>query len=139
MSASAVKHQGVVSKMTDDCIEVSIISMSACSSCHAKSACTISDSKEKSVKVYDKSASEKYSVGESVNVIMKKTKGLEAVLWGYLLPFFVLLVTLVVALNYTNELRAGLISLGSLVPYYLLLYAFRGKIRQSFSFEIEKL
>jgi len=44
----------------------------------------------------------------------------------------------VVVLEVTgDELLGGLAALGMLVPYYLLLYFFRERIKKSFSFTID--
>ena len=37
-----------------------------------------------------------------------------------------------------QELRAGLVALLSIVPYYLLLYLFRNRLSKSFTFSIKK-
>ena len=46
--SSRVQHEGIVKSISTQTLEVSIISHSACSGCHAKSACGIADMKEKS-------------------------------------------------------------------------------------------
>ena len=45
--SSRVQHEGIVKSISTQTLEVSIISHSACSGCHAKSACGIADMKEK--------------------------------------------------------------------------------------------
>jgi positive regulator of sigma E activity len=44
--SSRVQHEGIVKSISTQTLEVSIISHSACSGCHAKSACGIADMKE---------------------------------------------------------------------------------------------
>ena len=41
--SSRVQHEGIVKSISTQTLEVSIISHSACSGCHAKSACGIAD------------------------------------------------------------------------------------------------
>lgn len=137
MSVSVIKHNGVINTISEDFVEVSILSKSACSSCHAKSACSVSDVEEKTVKVYNDTLSD-FSVGENVCVVMKQAKGFEALMWGYLLPFFILMLALLLSLNYTSELIAGLLSLAVLIPYYIVLYLMKDRIQKRFTFEIEK-
>ena len=45
--SSRVQHEGIVKSISTQTLEVSIISHSACSGCHAKSASGIADMKEK--------------------------------------------------------------------------------------------
>jgi len=56
---------------------------------------------------------------------------------GYIIPFLIVLVTLIVSLNLIgNEGIAGLISVGILVPYYLILYFNRDSLKSAFRFRI---
>ena len=55
-----------------------------------------------------------------------------------ILPFLILVAVLLVALQFTgNEGLAAFAALGSLVPYYLLLWLFRDKVQQGISFRID--
>ena len=57
--------------------------------------------------------------GDIVTVIMKKSMGYVAILLGYVLPLFAVLIILII-LNSLSvpELTAGLFSLAILIPYY---------------------
>jgi len=117
---------------------VSIISQSACSSCHAQGACTVSDFQDKDIEINEFTGS--YKPGQEVTVIFRESKGFTALLWGYILPFLVVLITLIVALEITgNELTSGLISLGILIPYYTTLYFLRHHLKKIFKFEVEEI
>ena len=77
------------------------------------------------------------STGEQVMVTMEESLGRKAVLLGYVLPLIVLLVSIVVFLSLMkHEGLAALLSLMMLVPYYLVLYLFRKKLRKEFRFRI---
>lgn len=133
-----VKHQGVISEITKDNIRVSIIAQSACASCHAKGFCGAADMQEKFIDVKNYGVANQ-KVGEFVTVTMKRKLGTKAVLYGYFLPFVLLLITLIFALSiFEDEGIAGLISLGVLIPYYFGLYLLRDRIKQGFEFHIEK-
>ncbi|MEW5845346.1 MAG: SoxR reducing system RseC family protein [Bacteroidota bacterium] len=136
--SNVIEHLGRVEAITANDIRVVIISQSACASCHAKGACTAADVAEKQVVVSRPYHS--YTVGETVKVTMKQSLGYKALFLGYILPLIVLLVSLFVfnALGF-SEGMSGLLSLGVLVPYYLILYAFRKRIEKEFHFDIEKL
>lgn len=133
-----VLHDGVVQQVSDNKITVVIINASACSSCHAKGACLASDMKEKEIDIVRFSG--EYHIGQHVNVVGTASQGMKAVLFGYLLPFLLVLTTLFISIILTkNEALAGLLSLLILIPYYGILYFFRGYIKRSFEFEISAI
>jgi len=132
-----IEHQGVVLSVSKSEIRVSIIQASACSSCHSKSACGVSDSSEKIVEIVNLHDKE-VAVGQHVTIYMAKQLGIKAVLFGYVFPFFVLLAVLIALTSLdVDEGAAGLYSMGSLIPYYLLLYVFRKKLKSSFEFRLK--
>lgn len=132
-----VTHDGVISEITNENIRVSIMAQSACASCHAKGFCCAADMQEKFIDVKNTGNSNQ-KVGDFVTISMKRKLGNKAVLYGYFLPFVLLMVTLVAALSsLEDEGMAGLISLGVLVPYYFLLYTLRDKLKSKFEFHIE--
>ena len=82
MSAhESITHPGVIEKLTDEKIFVKVLAKSACSSCHAKSMCNISEVEEKVVEV-KRSPGKGYQLGEQVTVSMQKSLGNIAVLLG---------------------------------------------------------
>jgi len=124
--------------VSDHKLVVNIINQSACSTCHAKGACTVSDFQDKEIEVSEFSGT--FKPGQEITVIFKESKGFTALLWGYVIPFLVVLLTLIVSLEIThNELIAGLISLGILIPYYTTLYFLRQHLKKIFKFEVEEI
>jgi len=135
-STDSIKHNGVIRTMDDDKYYVSIVSKSACSACSAKGACNVTEIKEETVEVF-KNKNDKYKIGERVEVMMEKSQGTRAVVLGYILPFVLLLLTLIISLNiFNDEGIAGLLALAILIPYYLVLYYFKNSINDSFVFKI---
>ena len=135
-SKDTIIHSGIIHKVEDDKIIVNIIAQSACASCHAKGMCSIADMEEKSIEVH-KISGRKYKEGEKVSVAMEKSMGTKAVMIGYVIPFFVVLISLIIFTIFTsNEGLAGLISLGLLIPYYLGVYFMRDKLKKVFTFKI---
>ena len=130
-----INHEGVVTRNSGGSVIVSISSKSACSGCHAKGSCSTFGTEEKFVEVKGN-----YSVnpGDNVNVIMSKSMGYTAIAFGYILPFVVLLTMLItmIALK-MPELSAGLVSVASLIPYYLVLYCFRERLNNKFEFTLK--
>lgn len=133
-----VLHAGVVQEVSENKITVVIVNASACSSCHASGACLASDLKEKEIEISHFSGD--YHPGQMVNVVGRISQGYRAAFYGYLLPFGVVFVTLILGVTLTkSEGFAGLLSLAVLVPYYTILYFFRNKIKRSFDFEISSI
>lgn len=135
-TSSQITHDGFIDSINKDIINVRIITHAGCVSCSAKSSCSVSEIEEKIVEVRNTGLTN-FKVGDAVVVALNQNQGFVAVFIGYILPFFVLLFTLIFMLSLTdNEGLAGLISLGMLIPYYLIVYLFRKQIRNRFSFRI---
>ena len=133
-----IEHPGIVQSIKDGIIEVMFLQQSACLSCQVKGVCNVSDTKDQVVDIPD--YSNKYSIGEHVNIVMQESLGQKALFLGYILPFIIVFFILILtSIFIDNELQSGLISLGSLIPYYVLLYKFRDKLKKSFLFKIRKL
>jgi len=133
-----IEHPGIIKEISDNNVTVHFISKSACSKCHAKGFCGPMDESEKIVEVACDSSI--YRQGEKVNVIMRASLGVKALLLGYMLPFFIVVVTLPVMLSLTgNELLSGLIVFASVIPYYISFYFFKDKLDRTFTFSINKL
>jgi len=132
-----ITHPGIVEQLTDDKVFVKILSMSACSSCHAKGMCNVAEVEEKVVEL-KKDPQREVKVGDQVTLEMKKSLGSYAVLLGYIVPFFLLIGVLILVLFLSgNEGAAGLSAILSLIPYYWLLYIYRKKLKNTFSFMIQ--
>ncbi|HAG15244.1 MAG TPA: RseC/MucC family positive regulator of sigma(E) [Bacteroidales bacterium] len=131
-----ITHEGIISRIEDDRILVLIVSKASCASCQIKGACSASDVEEKIIEVkrvlYDT-----YQVGDKVTVMMDQSLGTWAVLLGYIFPFFVLLIGLIVfTQTISDEGIAGLFALSLLIPYYLILYLTRHQVEKTFDFKI---
>ena len=136
-TAECVSKSGVVQSVENNKVMVSVMSVSACASCHARGACTASDTSEKLIEVALEDAGE-VQPGQLVTVNMKSSAGNVALFYGYVLPFLLVFVALIVSVNLVSEVYAGLISLGILLPYYLLLYILRNKMGKRFRFTISE-
>lgn len=135
-TSKEIEHPGVITSIDSSKIKVNITTYSSCLSCSAKGICSISDVKDKMVEVPNTGA---FTVGQEVQVILHQTLGFKALYLGYVQPFIVVLITLIITSFLTrNEVLAGLISLGALAPYYLVLYFYKEKIRNKFTFAIKK-
>ncbi len=132
-----IEHSGIIESINGQQMRVQIVQMSACSSCHAKGACSAADMDEKYIDV--ESNDTELKVGETVNIYGQSSMGLFAVLLAFVLPFVLILITLIVANKFTtNEGIAGTISLAVLVPYFLILSLFNNKLKRKLKFYIRK-
>jgi len=130
-----VLHEGVVQEVTADKITVLIVNASACSACHAKGACLASDLKEKEIDISNFKGH--FQPGQHVNIVGETSQSYRAAFFGYLLPFLFVFFTLILTFSiFNNEGTAGLLSLAILIPYYIILYFFRDRIKKSFDFQI---
>ena len=137
MSGKEIKHEGIVQEVRDNNVIVSFVSQPACSSCNLKNSCSLAEGVIKNLEV--SSSGKLYKAGEKVLVVLQQSHGFRAVFLGYILPFLIVLISLVILLKLTNnEALAGLISISSLVPYYLILWILRGHINESFKFRLLK-
>ncbi len=133
-----IEHKGIVKSIEGNELQVSILNHSSCASCNVKGSCSVSDIEEKLIDVFVTEPDE-YKLGEHVKVYYKQSLGFRALFLGYVLPFFVLLVTMIVMLEITDrELLSGLVSLAILVPYYFVVYITKDKLKKTFSFSIKK-
>lgn len=136
--SNKIKHAGVVDGVEGECVRVRILQSSACSACKVAAHCNASETKEKIIDVMDADASH-YQKGDRVMVVADTAVGFRASLYGYLLPLILMVVTLVGVLAATHsEGLAALSALGILMPYYVLLFLMRNKLRNRLSFTLER-
>lgn len=129
-------HPGIVRRIKDNAVLVRLDRDVHCESCRAKSACGMADSQVKEVEVHDPSGS--FSLNEPVEVILRKGRGFRALLWAYIVPFALMTATLFTGNSYLPEWLAGLLALGILVPYYLIIRGFNSRFEEQFRVGIKK-
>jgi sigma-E factor negative regulatory protein RseC len=133
-----IDHEGTILDIKNGKVTVNILNVSACAACHAKGACSMSDMEDKLIDVVD--YSNKFEIGEKVNISYRESLGWLAMLIAYVLPFVLVLITLVIASAISkNELISGVSALAILLPYYIVLSFFKGHFKKTFSFTIEKI
>lgn len=132
-----ISHEGIVTKITDDELEIKIVSQSACAACHAKSACGMGEQAEKILTV-PRPKDQDFSLMQKVNVTMAIGQGNRAAVLAYLIPIVLLLAVLFICLGVgLSEGLSVLISIAVLIPYYIILYFQRDKLRKRFEYRIE--
>lgn len=140
-----MEHNGVVTAVGEKMVEVEFVAEDACAECKAKGLCGVADNqgedggRRRFVTVYEPMA-EYYSVGERVVIGVSESMGMKAATWAYIFPFFVLLGTLLFTLHFgLSETFAGLVSLGAMGVYYVVLWSLRRRIEKDIVFKIRKI
>ena len=136
--ADTIRHQGIVENINGTHLQVRIVQTSACASCSIKGHCSSADTKEKLIDVIDESSS--YQPGDRVWVTGELSMGVMAVLFAFIFPFLILIISLFVFMAIWNdELRSALCSLALLVPYYYILWLNKSRLGKKFSFSIKPM
>lgn len=137
MDNEVIRHSGEIIELGEGIAKVKIIQTSACSECMAKGMCTASDKTEKIIEAEANTST--LSVGETVWVEGHKNLGIIAVLFAYIMPFLLILLTMVIASQFTeNELLVGTISLLILIPYFIVMRCMKGRFKAKFKFYVVK-
>lgn len=137
LNQQSVLHRGVVESIVGERVRVRFVAHSACSGCHAKGVCNLSEVENKFVEVPQRNLD--LTVGEEVDILLERNLGLRAVLFGYVIPLILLLLALILVYEFTErEGAAAIAGIAILIPYYLLLYLLRNRLSRSFHFVIRK-
>ncbi len=136
-NAETISHEGIVTKITDDELEIKILAQTACAACHAKSACGMGEQAEKMLTV-PRPKGRDFALNQRVNIKMAIGQGNKAAVLAYLIPIVLLLAVLFVCLGLgLSEGLSALISIVALIPYYIILYLKRDKLKKQFEYTIE--
>lgn len=137
MKTDFIEHDGIISEITSEKIKVRITSESACSNCHAKGGCSMSEKSDKIIEI-NKTDTDNFKIGQSVTVILKRSLGIKAVLLSYFLPFLILVGVMIITSKFTkSELIIGSLAIFSTLPYYMILFKLQEKISTNFKFRIK--
>jgi len=133
-----IEHSGIIQNINGKHIQVQIVQMSACGSCHAKGACSAADAEEKLIDVETERSD--FNVGDTVVLYGQSSMGLLAVLLAFVIPFLLILLTLLVLQSYiANDALSGSIALATLIPYFFVLSRFNNKLKSKLKFQIKKV
>jgi len=127
-SEETISHEGIVTKITNDELEIKIL---------AQSACGMGEQAEKILTV-PRPKDKEFTISQKVNVRMAIGQGNKAAVLAYLIPIILLLAVLFVCLGLgVNEGLSALLSIVALIPYYIILYLKRDKLKKQFLYIIE--
>lgn len=131
-----IVHSGKVIETNPDFTTVQIMVSSACSECHAKGLCGMSEMEEKIIMV-PTDPYQPREVGDIVQVKTKMTMGLKAVWISYVIPLAVLMI-LILSLSAVieNEFLRGGIAIAGVGVYYFVIWLLKDKLSDQFEFYI---
>ncbi len=80
-----------------------------------------------------------YAVGEQVTLVMRRAAGFKAVIIAYFIPVCLIVAALLIFQQTgVRETVAGVVTLGIVGIYYLVVRLFRQKLRGEMTIQIEK-
>lgn len=134
-----IEHKGVIRAISGNEISVEIVVSSACEKCHLKGACqSPSEKEDRLVSVIEKEA-KNYKIGEEVTLFFSERSGIFTVFMSYIMPLIICVLTLYFTLNSgVNEPISALLSLASIIVYFIILYIFRHAIQSKIKIKIKK-
>lgn len=131
-----IEHAGIVESVGGGVVRVQIERLSACAGCHAKSLCSI----EKKRQVMTLRCDAPLKVGEAVKVVGESSLGMKAVVLAFAVPLALMVVAMFVAAKAgCGEVVAACVALLVTLLYYIVLFAFRGRLERVFSFRVESI
>lgn len=135
--AKQIEHKGTVLSVEKGIVRVAIDINEACGSCASRKACAMGQSTTREITVCTDDT-ERYSVGEKVNVMARQSIGVMAVLLCYVVPLVVLVVTLAVAVVLgCDEGISAAIALCCTAIYYIVLAIFHKRISKKVVFTLQ--
>ena len=131
-----IVHSGKIIEINPDFTTVEIMVSSACSECHAKGLCGMSEMEEKVITV-PTDPYEPRKIGDIVQVKTKMTMGLKAVWISYVIPLAVLMI-LILSLSAVieNEFLRGGIAIAGVGVYYFVIWLLKDRLSDQFEFYI---
>lgn len=134
---SEISHKGRIVDITPEFTTVEIVSESACSACHAKGLCGVSESTVKAVQLPTRGW-DHYEVGDEVSLVLRSSMGHKAVWLAYVIPLILLLAVLLGLLSAgVGELVAAGAAFACIALYYFVIWLCRDKLRNEYIFNIK--
>ena len=132
-----IAQKGTVEHVTNQFITVRVHREASCGQCGARTLCYMGEGTERVFEIRDFDSG--IQTGDQVAVQITRSMGNKAVVIGYLLPFILMISVMLIlnAMGYSEGVT-GLLSLSSLIPYYLVLYLIRNRLRKTFAVSVRK-
>lgn len=134
---SEIVHSGRIVEITPEFTSVEIVSESACSACHAKGLCGVSESRTKVVQLPTRGW-DGYKVGDEVQLVLKSSMGHRAVWLAYVIPLFILLAVMLGLLEAgVRDIVSAGVAVTAIAVYYFVLWLCRKKLQKEYIFNIK--
>lgn len=130
-----VSHTGICIAISGNTAKVRIDQLSACAGCKAAALCSSAEKKEKIIDA--RIDGKNISIGDQVTLSGSSSSKAHAVTLAYIAPLILVTAALTISIAYgVAEPVAALISITTLVPYYLIIWILGGKLKQTFEFKV---
>lgn len=134
-----IEHRAVVVAVDAPIVEVEMTVVEACEGCRAKEICGVGTGEKRVVAVHDTLA-RYYEVGEEVIISIEEIMGMKAVIYAYIIPFFIMIGVLFGLKEFeASDLIAGGSALLITGVYYFVLWLMRNRIEKELIFKIKKI
>ncbi|HIW09904.1 MAG TPA: SoxR reducing system RseC family protein [Candidatus Rikenella faecigallinarum] len=136
-SSGTIRQSATVIRVDAAEIEVEVCRPEACAACKAKSVCSEGGGEGKRMTLVNDGQG--YRVGEQIQLVMRRSAGLKAVVIAYLVPVVLVVAALLIfQATPMSDTTAALLTLGILVLYFVIIRLLRGRINNQLTIEIEK-
>lgn len=135
-----IRQSATVVRIDETEIEVEVCRPEACAACKARSVCSEGRASEGGGRRMTLgNDGQGYAVGERVTLVMRRSAGFKAVIIAYFIPVCLIVAALLVfQQTEVRETVAGLITLGIVGIYYLVVRLFRKRLKGGMTLQIEK-
>ena len=131
-----IEYRGVITEVRPGILQIEIRDETACAVCSAQKSCCMSGNREKRLEIPFVSGD--YRPGDKVIVTGKNSMSLKAILFAFILPLILILITLFAATSMkANEQQAAIISLSAMAIYFIGIYFFKNKFKKIFTFAVK--
>lgn len=132
-----MRQRATVIRVDTTEIEVEVCRPEACAACTAKSVCSEGGGTGKRMTLVNDGQG--YHVGEQIQLIMRRSTGLKAVVIAYLVPVVLVVASLLIfQATLMTDTTAALLTLGILALYFVIIRLLRKRINNQLTIEIEK-
>lgn len=139
-NSEPIRQSATIVRVDETEVEVEVCRPEACAACKARSVCSEGGSAEGGGRRMTlANDGQGYTVGERVTLVMRRSAGFKAVIIAYFIPVCLIVAALLVfQQTEMRETVAGLVTLGIVGIYYLVVRLFRTKLKGEMTIEIEK-
>ncbi len=136
MEQDKIEQKGRVIDIDTNKVKVNILVQEACAHCAMSGFCP--GAKTRTIEA-DKPDFQ-VEKGQPVSVVMDEKVGFNALLYVYIIPFFILMAVLIITEILThNDGLSGLAAVISVIPYYIILYFMKKRFEKKIHFKIKPL